>query len=182
LGKFVSFKRKGLPAMLLKPIDKQRYRAHLHRIMVVLIICFISLSVAFSTSLIALFARQPGENMDLNMLGVAVAFACCYFAIQRLKPHPYFYEFAYVLNLKHELNLIQRKIRVIKKAAASDDISALTILLFSYHGSKQLWQLDDNVLHLEQLEQDLVMIEAQMAEKNLQLRPEQYSRELLAQF
>jgi hypothetical protein len=168
--------------MLLKPIDKQLYRTRLHRIMVVLIICFMSLSVAFSTGFIAFFNRPPGENMDLNMLGVACAFACCYFAIQRLKPHPYFYEFAYVLSLKHELNLIQRKIRNIKKAAASDDISALTVLLFSYHGSKQLWLLDDNVLHMEQLEQDLALLEAQLAEKNLQLQPEQYHRELLAQF
>lgn len=168
--------------MLLKPIDKERYRTHLRRIIAVLVISFISLSVTISSSLIALFQRVPGENMDLNMVGVAIAFACCYFAVQRLKSHPYFYEFAYVLELKHELNLIQRKIRVIKKAAAIDDLNALIILLFSYQGSKQLWQLDDNVLHLEQLEQDLVMLEAQLAEKNLQLTAAQYTRALLAQF
>jgi hypothetical protein len=181
-GCFPKLTRKGSPAMHLKPIDKDRYRAHLRRIITGLVISFISLSVVFSSSLIALFQRAPGENMDLNMVGVAIAFGCCFYVVQRLKSHPYFYEFAYVLDLKHELNLIQRKIRAIKKAAASDDMNALIILLFSYEGSKQLWQLDDNVLHLEQLEQDLVMLEAQLAEKNLQLTASQYSRELLAQF
>jgi hypothetical protein len=168
--------------MLLKPIDKQRYRSHLHRIIMVLVVCFIGLSVTLSSGLIALFNRAPGENMDLNMIGVAIAFATCYFTVQRLKQYPYFYEFAYVLDLKHELNLIQRKNQAIKKAAANDDIDALTILLFSYHGSKQLWELDDNVLHLEQLEQDLVLLEAQLAEKNLNLQPAQYQRELLSRF
>ena len=168
--------------MQLIAIDKTLYRERLRKIIVVLIVCFLALSVGISSLLIELLQRAPGENLDLNVLGVAAAFACCFFSLQRFKSHPYFYEFFYVLQLKHELNLIQRKIKAVKKAAAADDITALTILLFSYQGSKQLWTLDDNDLHLEQLEQDLVMLEAQMQEKNLHLTVEQYQRNMLDRF
>ena len=168
--------------MVLQSIDKQRYRHRLNRIMLVLICLFIGLSVLISSCLIAGFNRPAGENMDLNMLGVALAFVICYFGLQRVKHHPYLTEFNYVLILKHELNLIQRKHRQIKQAAHANHLNAMTILLFSYHGSKQLWLLDDNVLHLEQLEFDLASLEAQLAQLNLNLTPDQYRRDMLAEF
>jgi hypothetical protein len=168
--------------MQLIAIDKTLYRERLRKIIVVLIVSFLGLSVGISSLFIELLQRAPGENLDLNVLGVGIAFACCFFTLQRFKSNPYFYEFFYVLQLKHELNLIQRKVKAVKKAAAADDLTALTILLFSYHGSKQLWTLDDNDLHLEQLEQDLVMLEAQLAEKNLHLTIEQYQRNMLDRF
>lgn len=39
----------------------------------------------------------------------------------------------------------------IKAAAQQGDVNAMIVLNFSYEGSEQLWQLDDNTLMMEDL-------------------------------
>ena len=89
---------------------------------------------------------------------------------------------AWSRDLKHELNLIQRKLRAIQAAAEQNDATALLILAFSYAGSRLIWQLDDNTLMMSELNLADNKLQQQIAELGLKLDPADYRRELLNQF
>ncbi len=102
--------------------------------------------------------------------------------MHRLKGTRYFYEVAYVWDLKQELNLINRKLAVLKKAVEAQDPDAMLVMLYNLQGSKQLWQLDDNLLNLQELELELIQLEHKIRACGLTLDANQYHRRLLDKF
>ena len=60
-------------------------------------------------------------------------------------------EVMYVWNLKQALNQITRKLKKVKNAVAQGDVSAMHALHFYYCGNRQLWQLDDNMITMDEL-------------------------------
>jgi len=58
----------------------------------------------------------------------------------------------------------------------------MTILSFSYEGSKQLWQLDDNTLLMEELSLWQAELEALQLRFNVSVSKENYQRALLQDF
>lgn len=132
--------------MQLVSIDKQRYRQRLNRITVLSILALLVISLSSSTLLITLFGSSDGSNFWLNFAGVVIGCLVVGVSLKRLRRHPYFAEVAYIWDLKHELNLIQRKLRAIQAAAEQNDPTALLVLAYSYAGSRLIWQLDDNTL------------------------------------
>lgn len=168
--------------MRLTEIDKDTYRSHLNVTIVVAIAIFATLGVGISTLLIKFFGAEQGNNFLLNLLGVATAGVIAGWCLQRLKNTAYFYEIAYVWDLKHELNLITRRLTQLQQAADQNDIDAIIVLLYNYHGSRQLWQLDDNVLNLQELELELIQLEDKIRRLGLNLQPAQYQRSLLHKF
>ncbi len=69
----------------------------------------------------------------------------------KLKKHPKMFEVVYVWDLEHQLNLIYRKNRKLLIAAEQGNKDAMLALQFSYQGSRQLWQLDDNTIVMSNL-------------------------------
>jgi len=136
--------------MQLRSIDKALYQQRFKYIAGGLALSLAILGLGFSTLLIASFGGA-GSNTLLNALGVALALGVLLLALQKLRLKPYFDEVGYVWNLKHELNLITRKMRQIKAAAQEGSEPAMTALAFSYAGSRQLWSLDDNTLVMDDL-------------------------------
>lgn len=167
--------------MQLKVIDKAQYRKRLNRITVVSILALLIISLASSTLLISLLSDGSGSNFWLNFAGVVIGCILVGSALKKLKRHPYFSEVAYIWDLKHELNLIQRKLRAIQ-AAEQHNPSALLILAYSYAGSRLIWQLDDNTLMMSELNLADNKLQQQIAELGLKLDPADYRRELLEQF
>lgn len=168
--------------MQLKQIDKDRYRSHFNVVIVFAVAVFSTLGVGFSALLIRWFGVAGGDNFYLNLLGVATAAMLSVLTLRTLKSTAYFYELAYIWDLKQELNLINRKQLKIKAAVAANDPDAITIMLYNLTGSRQLWLLDDNVLNLQELELELIQLEHQIKNLGLQISAEQYNRNLLQKF
>jgi len=168
--------------MQLRAVDKASYRKHLNRITVLSILALVVLSLGSSTLLIALLSDGQGSNFWLNFSGVVIGCIIVGLTLSRLKTHPYFTDVAYVWALKHELNLIQRKLKAIEQGAAELNPDALLILSFSYAGSKLVWQLDDNTLMMSELTLADNRLQQKIADAGLTLDPADYRRELLNRF
>ncbi len=63
-----------------------------------------------------------------------------------------------------------------------DNPDAILVMLFNYHGSRQLWLLDDNVLNLQELEVQLQQLEQQIQQLGLTVTIADYHRALLDKF
>lgn len=168
--------------MQLIEIDKARYRRHLNITITIAVIAFASLGIGFSSLLIHWFGAAPGENFWLNLLGVAIAAALVGKTLQQFKGLPWFYEIAYVWQLKQELNLINRRQQSLQAAVKANDQTAIIVMLFNYHGSRQLWLLDDNVLNLQELETKLYQLQQQIQQLGLAVSVTDYHRALLDKF
>lgn len=168
--------------MQLVDIDKNTYRSHLNMVIVAAVAVFSVLGVGISALLVFWFGTVQGQNFYLNLLGVSIGGAIAAWCLHRLKTTRYFYEVAYVWDLKQELNLINRKLAVLKKAVEAQDSDAMTVMLYHLQGSKQLWQLDDNLLNLQELELELIQLEHKIRGSGLSLDPNQYQRSMLDKF
>lgn len=168
--------------MQLRTVDKASYRKHLNRITVLSILALVVISLSSSTLLIALLSDGQGSNFWLNFSGVVIGCIIVGLTLSRLKTHPYFTDVAYVWALKHELNLIQRKLKAIEQAAAELNPDALLILSFSYAGSKLVWQLDDNTLMMSELTLADNRLQQKITDAGLTLDPADYHRDLLNRF
>ncbi|MGR5093740.1 DUF3087 domain-containing protein [Vibrio maritimus] len=168
--------------MQLQSIDKQLYRSRLN---IVIVACIVSLSVsslAISQSLIFLFPSDTGSHFHWNLLGVVVSALGLGFTLLKLKNHPKMKEVVYVWQLKKELNLIYRKNRKLLAAAEQGNADAMLALQFSYEGSRQLWQLDDNTIVMTSLNTAQSKLDGLAEEYNLQLDISNYQSGLLRQF
>lgn len=168
--------------MQLKKINKDVYRQRLNRVTLLSILALVVISLANSTLLIALFADGTGSNFWLNFSGVLIGCVAVGFTLKHFKQHPFFYEIAYIWDLKHELNLIQRKLRAIEAAVANNDADAMLILLFSYQASLLVWQLDDNTLMQSELAISQNTLQQKIAAAGLTVDVNSYRRELLSRF
>ena len=168
--------------MQLKQIDKDRYRSHFNVVIVFAVAVFSALGVGISALLIRWFGVVGGDNFYWNLTGVAIAAVISVLTLRVLKSTPYFYELAYIWDLKQELNLINRKHQKLKAAVAANDPDAIVVMLYNLTGSRQLWLLDDNVINLQELELELIQLEHQIKNLGLQVSTDQYNRNLLQKF
>ncbi len=144
--------------MQLIEIDPERYRKRLNKVIFACIGVLSIGSLAISQLLILLIPSPTGSHFHWNLLGVAITAVSVFIMLSKLRKHPFFYEVSYVWDLKQALNKINRRMKKIESAAQRGDHVAMHILHFSYCGSRQLWQLDNNTLtinHLTHLENKL---------------------------
>ncbi|GAK82697.1 hypothetical protein JCM19238_240 [Vibrio ponticus] len=168
--------------MQLKKIDKQLYRSRLN---IVIVACIASLaisSLAISQSLIYLFPDPSGSHFHWNLLGVVVSAVILASVLIKLKTHPKMAEVAYVSDLKQELNLIYRKNKKLLAAAEQGNKEAMLALHFSYQGSRQLWQLDDNTITMTSLNKAEEKLTEWVEQYGVTLDVSQYHRQLLQAF
>lgn len=168
--------------MQLKTIDKQLYRSRLNIIIVSCIVVLAALSLSVSQVLIQLWPSESGSHFSWNLLGVIVAAIIVVMSLLKLKAHPKMREVAYVWDLKQELNRIYRKNRKLLAAAKEGNADAMLALHFSYEGSRQLWQLDDNTITISSLNTAQTQLDEWANEFNVQLDIRDYHTDLLTQF
>jgi hypothetical protein len=70
----------------------------------------------------------------------------------------------------------------LKAAAQEGNINALLAINFSYAGSRLLWELDDNLIIMDQLAIDQAEIDSLAMKYNLTLKAEDYDEAVLKEF
>ena len=137
--------------MQLKEIDKNRYKKHYRIIFAG--IAFILLVVAPATSalFIHLFSNPEGSYFFHNLAGVLVGVAIVTFSLNKFRQHPFMVEIMYVWYLKQQLNKIHRKQKKIEAAVEGNNKDTMNIMNFMLYGSKQLYELDDNTITMDDL-------------------------------
>jgi len=153
--------------MQLKEIDKSLYSQRVKIVFGAIVLALLVLALAFSTLFIRLFSTPEVTHFWQNLSGVVIAALLVVWAMNRLRSHPYVNEVSYVWDLKQMLNRIYRKQKKIEAAAAQGDKLALRIMNFQLRGSKQLYQLDDNIITLENLIPKLLENERRMQQAGL---------------
>lgn len=168
--------------MQLINVDKARYRKHLK---IVFMGCAVSLAVgslALSQTLIAIFPDASGSHFHWNLMGVVVSAITIGWLLNRYRQHDFMREVTYVWELKKALNKINRKMQKLEAAALEGNSNAMLAMQYSYAGSRLLWQLDDNVLTLDELAIKQHELD-RLAEKfHLTLSVADYDEKILAEF
>ena len=137
--------------MNLMEIDKQRYRKHLNRVFIAIAVALMVIAIGSSTILIAVFGTPGESHFWLNVAGVVIAVAVVITVLQRLRDQPYMREVVYIWDLKQLLNRIYRKERKLLAAVEAGNADALVIMNFFYRGSKLLYEMDDNLVTMDEL-------------------------------
>lgn len=165
--------------MQLVHIDKARYRKHLNTVIVGFIVVLLTLSLTFGQLLILAFEQAGVSNFKFNLLGVILALLGCAAILHSFKNSDFFKEIYYVWQIKQIQNLIYRKLTKVKAAADTDDIDALTILLFYYQSQQQVYQLDDNTLTISKVNENLSDLQETIANKSLSVTTEMFDKKML---
>jgi len=168
--------------MLLIEIDKGRYRRHLNIVLATCIAFLMISSLAIAQLLIALFPAEQGTHFHWNLLGVILSVLIVVILFKSNKQHPFLHEIVYVLELKHALNLISRKMTKLQQAAKMGDSNALLVLQFSYTGSRKLWLLDDNTITLDSLDSSQAELDALLQKYAVSVDISRYNSALLSDF
>ncbi|WP_440053732.1 DUF3087 domain-containing protein [Pseudoalteromonas sp. T1lg65] len=168
--------------MKLQEIDKARYRKHLNQVIIACVLSLTAGSLGIAQLLIVLLPDADGSHFHWNLAGVVVSCVVIATILKRYKHHPYMYEVSYVWDLKQSLNKITRKMRKLKAAAELGDIDAITAIQYSYDGSRQLWQLDDNTITMEELSVWQAELDALKSKYQLDVSGADYQESMLEKF
>jgi len=168
--------------MKLRPIDKNRYRKHYRIVFAAIVIALITISLVCSTLLISWLSSPDESHFSLNLAGVVVAVLLVAYTVYRFRDYPFMDEVVYVWNLKKQLNLIYRKQHKIEPLIDDNNVDAMVIMNYMYQGSKQLYELDDNTITLDDLALKTRHLNTKLEEKGLKLTTDDFDSRLLAQF
>jgi len=166
----------------LKEIDKKKYHRHLRAVFAGIVLALIVVSITTSTVLIYLLSSPEVSNFLYNLGGVVFAVIVVFIILNKLRQHPYMFEVVYVWDLKQQLNRINRKVRKIETAVENNDINAMIVMNFMYLGSKQLYELDDNIITMESLINKINLLEQRIQNSKLDLSERVYDQAMLDQF
>lgn len=166
-------------SMRLRPIDKARYQTRFRMVFVAIVAALLVISLSTSTALITTLSTPEASHFWHNLGGVV--FAACMVAIvlNQLRAHPYLEEVFYVWDLKHALNRIHRKMKAVEAKVAEQDREAMIVLNFMYHGSRQLYELDDNTITMDTLLPKLMAHEQKMQDAGIDTSTDLYQPAML---
>jgi len=168
--------------MQLQQIDKSTYRKHLNIVIFSSIVSFAGLSLGLAQLAIFLFTDGQGSHFEINLAGVIVAMLIVGIVLNRIKHHEFMTEVYYVWRLKQQLNLITRKLKVINQAVENDDVAAIKILFFYYRACRQLYNLDDNTIVMDELILKANALEVRIESLNLQIAESDFEPDLLDRY
>ena len=172
--------------MELKQIDKTLYKQRLNRFQGGLVVMLFVVGLAASSLYIELFGNPAGSNFIYNLAGVITAVLSAIALFSAIKEKPYMAEIRYVWKLKQELNRIYRASRKLEAALQDEQNSevfqtALVIRYFSLHGSRHLYQLEDNTLTLDDLNQQINEFDERLSRLDVTVSTDDYRQELIKQ-
>ena len=168
--------------MQLREINKIRYRKHLRMIFVSIVSALLIIAPGTSALFISLFSNPEASYLFHNLAGVVVAAAIVAFVLNKFRQHPYMFEVVYVWDLKQQLNRIHRKQRKIEAVIENNDKDAMIIMNFMHHGSKQLYELDDNTITMEDLLRKIQIHDKRMEVAGLSSLTDSYNPAMLDRF
>lgn len=165
--------------MQLLDIDKARFKKHLNWFQASMVVLLMILALGLSELFIALWS-DGGSNFWLNVAAVALAAMLTGGVVSLVRHHPALAEVMYVWQLKQELNRIYRSSKKLAAALERDKPEALIVHYFQLHGSKHLYQLEDNTLTLEELNVQIQSLDERLANLGMTVSIEDYQPQLLA--
>lgn len=168
--------------MKLKSIDKARYRKHLNIVIIACIAVLVVGSLSISQLLIVFFPDADGSHFHWNLLGVVMTGITLGLLLNQFRDHPFMTEVTYIWELKQTLNQITRKMQKLKQAAEKGDVTAMTLIQYSYSGSRLLWQLDDNTIVMDELAIEQANLDTLAAKYAIELRADAFDAKDLAQY
>ena len=104
------------------------------------------------------------------------------YVVYRFRHHPFMDELVYVWTLKQQLNRIYRKQRKIEPLIDEQNLDAMVVMNFFYQGSKQLYELDDNTITLDDLAIKLNHLNDRLEQTGLKLTTDEYDPGMLDRF
>jgi hypothetical protein len=168
--------------MKLQKIDKALYRKRLNILIAVNITVLLATSLSVSNILIALFGSEvEGDNFLLNLVGVISGLFVMAGLYKVLLAKPFMLEINYVRQLKQEMNRIYRNSKKIQAACEQDNPIAIIISYFNLQASKQVYELDNNTLTMDELNNKIALLDEQIVKLGLQVTSEDYKPELIDQ-
>lgn len=168
--------------MDLADIDKSTYRQRFRIVFGAIVVVLAIVSLGTSTLLIAIFGTPGESHFWLNLAGVVVGAAVVALTLIRLRQHPYMHEVVYVWDLKQQLNQIYRKQRKIEPLVEENDPDAIAIMYFFYAGSRQLYELDDNTITMDDITLKLRALERRIEDLGITVTPDSYRKAMLERF
>ena len=168
--------------MQLKEIDKNRYRKHYRLVFAGIAFVLLIIAPATSALIISLFPNPEGSYFVHNLSGVITGVGIITFLLNKFRQHPFMYEVMYVWDLKQQLNKIHRKQKKIEAAVENNDKDAMVIMNFMLHGSKQLYELDDNTITMDDLLIKIQVHDERMEEAGLSSSTDSYNPDMLERF
>jgi hypothetical protein len=168
--------------MRLRPIDKQIYARRYRIVFAAIVAALIIISLSVSALLIRWFGSEQGSNFWLNLAGVGFAGLTVSWVIYRLRQHPWLDEVVYVWQLKQQLNRIYRKQRHIEPLVEQNDHQAIVIMNYMYQGSRQLFELDDNTITMEDLALKINALNSRIESLGLRVSSDDYSPQMLDRY
>ena len=168
--------------MRLLSIDKSRYRKHYRIVFAAITAALIVIALTTSSFLIQWFGDPQGSNFSLNLVGVVVAVVVVSVVVFRLRQHSFMHEVMYVWNLKKQLNLIYRKQHKIEPLIEENDVDAMTIMNYMYRGSKQLYELDDNTITIDDLGIKMKYLDGRIEAAGLNVDTDDFEPSMLDRF
>ncbi len=168
--------------MQLKTIDKALYRKRLNILIAVNIIVLLAVSLTVSNILIAYLGSEvEGENFWWNVTGVLAGLLVILGMFKLLVDKPFMAEINYVRSLKQEMNRIYRSSKKVQAALEQDNKAALIISYFNLHASKQVYELDNNTLTLDELNEKIRLLDERLAALGMSISTADYHTELLSE-
>ncbi|ASJ72831.1 DUF3087 family protein [Granulosicoccus antarcticus] len=168
--------------MKLRAIDKQRYSKHYKIIFAAIVVQMMIVSIVCSSLLISWFSTPEESHFILNLIGVVLAALIAAYVIYHCRDNAFMNEVVYVWNLKKQLNRIYRKQRKIEPLIEDNNVDAMIIMNFMYKGSRQLYELDDNTITLDNLAAMSRLLDTRMEQHKIKITTDDYHPDLLAQF
>ncbi|WP_290699148.1 DUF3087 family protein [Amphritea sp.] len=168
--------------MQLKQINKERYAKHYKYLMVGIVVVLAVIALSISTILIQLFGNADGDNFWLNLTGVAIGGVVILTLLRKNRDHEFMYEVIYVWDLKQMLNRIYRKQKHIKAAIEIGDQDAMVIMNWSYNGSEQLYNLDNNTITMEDLHRAMRELQQTIEQSGFSISTEDFKPQMLDKY
>lgn len=168
--------------MQLREIDKVLYRKRMNIILACTVIILLVTSLTVSNTLIAAFGSEvDGDNFWWNVIGVIAGLSVVGIAYKIFGKSSLMDEVNYVRNLKAEMNRIYRSSKKINAALEEDDKTAMIISYFNLQASKQVYQLDNNTLTMDELNEKIRVLDAQIESLGFEISTDDYRPELIKQ-
>ena len=168
--------------MKLQTIDKAVYRKRLNIALVSCVAILLITSLSVSNILIALLGSDvEGENFWWNVWGVIAGAGVIVGLFKLVAAKPFMAEINYVRSLKKEMNRIYRSSKKLQLALEANDQNAITISYFNLRASKQVYQLDNNTLTMDELNEKIRVLDETIKSLGLNISVEDYNPNLLNQ-
>jgi hypothetical protein len=168
--------------MKLQTIDKALYRKRLNIALFTCVAVLLITSLSVSNILIALFGSGlEDDNFWLNVLGVVAGASVIAGLFKIVATKPFMAEINYVRSLKREMNRIYRSSKKLQIALEANDKNAIIISYFNLQASKQVYQLDNNTLTMDELNEKIRRLDEKIAGLGLSISVEDYQSDFIKQ-